>query len=259
MNGERIDMKESNPKLRWRFLFSLALTLLLVSQLMSSTLSEANQKQHLTYIALGDSLTAGLGASETGYLRLQAFVPRLTTYLRNEYQVHVENHGIPGITSDQLLLYIQQGPGVKEKLQEADLLTLTIGGNDLIQLLRTEDLNPEVIQSTIQQFGQIIETIISEIRRQNEDAPIYVMGLYSPYDAGHPLHELGKQSISAYNQELSKRINTFNGVNFVSVYDSFLERGTQLTHISKNDIHPNDQGYEVIYNEFMKSYPFIKK
>lgn len=248
-------MKENNPKKHNLYiLISLAVTLLLLSLIMYSSFSEANQKQHLTYLALGDSLTAGLGASETGYLRLQAFVPRLTTHLRNEYQVHVENHGIPGITSDQLLFYIQQGPGVKEKLQEADLLTITIGGNDLLQLLRTQDLSQTVIQNTIQQFGQVIETTISEIRQQNKKTPIYIMGLYSPYDPGHPLHEVGKQSISAYNQELARRINKFDGVNLVSVFESFQERGTQLTHISNNDIHPNDQGYELIYKEFKKSF-----
>jgi lysophospholipase L1-like esterase len=254
MNGEISDMRENkSKKVNWYILSSLALTLLLMILFVHSTFSEANQKQQLTYLAMGDSLTAGLGASETGYLRLQAFVPRLTTHLRNEYQVHVENHGIPGITSEQLLFYIQQGPGVKDKLQEADLLTITIGGNDLLQLLRNQDLNQTIIQRTIQQFGEIIETTLSEIRHQNQKAPIYIMGLYSPYDKGHPLHDIGKQSISAYNQELTERIKQFDGVTLVSVYESFLERGTQLTHISNNDIHPNDQGYEIIYKEFKLS------
>jgi lysophospholipase L1-like esterase len=245
-------------QVKWlRNKFRISLCFICIFLLLSQTLyfeqMEANQKEPLTYLALGDSLTAGLGSSETNYLRLHAFVPRLTAHLRQEYQVHVENHGIPGITSEQLLLYLTQGPGVEQKLKDADVITITIGGNDLLQLLRSENLTKEQIESTIQQFGQQLEEIISQIRDSNEKESIHVMELYTPYDENHPLHLTGQLAISSYNKELSERLSSYKNVHLVSVYTSFLNKGSQLTHIDQNDIHPNDQGYEVIFNAFKKS------
>lgn len=227
--------------------------ILLLSETIYSKQTEANQKEPLTYLAFGDSLTAGLGSSEINYLRLNAFVPRLTTHLRQEHQVYVENHGIPGLTSEQLLLYLTEGPGVEQKLKESDVITVTIGGNDLLQLLRSDNLTKDQIESTIQQFGQQVEQMINEIRDSNEKVPIHVMGLYTPYDQDHPLHLTGQLAISSYNQELNERLSSYEHVHLVSVYDSFLNKGSQLTHIEQNDIHPNDQGYEVIFKAFKES------
>jgi lysophospholipase L1-like esterase len=244
-----------NKLLRNKLRISLCIIciILLLSQTIYSEQTEANQKQPLTYLAFGDSLTAGMGSSETNFLRLDAFVPRLTTHLRSEYEVHVENHGIPGLTSEQLLLYLTEGPGVEEKLEDADLITVTIGGNDLLQLLRSENLTKDQIEDTLQQFGQQLEAMISEIRKSNQNVPIHVMGLYTPYDQDHPLHLIGRLAISAYNQELSNRLTSYKNVHLVSVFASFLNNGSQLTHIEQNDIHPNDQGYDVIYNAFKES------
>jgi lysophospholipase L1-like esterase len=244
-----------NKLSRNKFRVSLCILclILLLSQTIYYERTEANQKEPLTYLAFGDSLTAGLGSSETNYLRLHAFVPKLTAHLRNEYDVHVENHGIPGITSEQLLLYLTEGPGVEGKIKDADLITVTIGGNDLLQLLRSENLTKDKIKVTIQQFGQQFEDMISEIRNSNQNVPIHVMGLYTPYDQDHSLHLTGQLAISSYNQELLDRISSYEHVHLVSVYASFLNKESQLTHIDQNDIHPNDNGYEVIYNAFKES------
>jgi lysophospholipase L1-like esterase len=253
MDGGKKDVKENIQRNKWRVSVGLVCLIILFSQLLHSEFTEANQKESLTYIALGDSLTVGLGSSETNYLRLHSFVPMLTAHLRKDYEVYVENHGIPGITSAQLLLYLREGPGVQAKIQDADIMTITIGGNDLLLLLRSENLTQEQIESTIEQFGQQLEEILSEIRLSNKNVPIYIMGLYTPYDQDHPLHQPGKLAIPAYNQEISDNIDAFERVHLVSVYDSFLNKGDQLTHIDQNDIHPNDHGYKVIFNSFKKS------
>lgn len=218
----------------------------------SNSAALAQEKQTLRYVALGDSLTAGLGASEEEYLRLQAFVPQLTADLRKSKPVYVENHGIPGITSEQLLLYLQQGPGLAQRLEAADLITMTIGGNDLLQLLRGANELPDLmkIKQTIDGFGCTIAKILESIRSFNAQVPIFVMDLYTPYDSEHPLHQLGKEAITYYNTVLAEQIDSLPNVSLVSVYDVFLDQGRTLTHIEQGDIHPNDDGYALIFQAF---------
>lgn len=255
MNGEREEMRRKQlwSRIGGLLFFIWSLFLLISHQEIWVQTHATEEKTPLTYIALGDSLTAGLGASEVNYLRMNAFVPQLTKQLRLHREIYVENHGIPGITSSQLQIYLQQGAGVQEKLKEADLITLTIGGNDLLRLVRTNNLQAEIIQSTIQQYGQELQGIFQTIRQQNKTVPIYVMDLYSPYEAGHPLHEIGQATISIYNKELAKQVSAFSNIHIVSVYSDFLGKGNTLTHIAKNDIHPNDSGYRVIHQAFAKA------
>lgn len=239
---------------KWKtLLYFICLFVLLLSYIVPPMTIQAKQKEKITYIALGDSLTAGKGSSEVGYLRLQSFVPKLTSHLRKEYEVHVENHGIPGITSTQFVWYLQQGLGIGSKLQEADLMTITIGGNDLLQLLGQKDITPEKIEQTINQFGQQLEEAITVIRSHNAEVAIYMMDLYTPYDQEHPLHELSKLAISSYNKKLEELLKADDNIHLVSIYNSFLNQGSTLTHVTKEDFHPNDLGYKVIFDAFRKS------
>ncbi len=214
--------------------------------------SEAEEQTTLTYIALGDSLTMGIGASETDYLRMNAFVPQLTAYLRKNFDVYVENHGMPGITSAELLDYVRHHPGMDRLLRGADVLTLTIGGNDLLQLLNRDALNEETIEQTVEQFGELFEQIIVEIRQHQPNAPIYVLELYSPYDKRHALHKIGQTTVQTYNDELARRIQKLNNVFQVKIFKAFQGKEAQWTHIDHNDVHPNDEGYAAIFEAFQK-------
>jgi lysophospholipase L1-like esterase len=246
MNGERRNVR---IELRWSKWLVICSCLLLLS-VGSGANSVASEEQPYLYLALGDSLTAGLGASEVHYLRLNAFVPKLTGYLREERNVLVENHGIPGITSAQLQQYIEQGLGVKQRISQASVITITIGGNDLLQLLRQESLTQRGILAAIEEFERNLEQVLTSIRSVNPHVRVYVMDLYLPYDEDHPLHPLGKVTIPVFNQSVKKQLDKDPNAYLVSVYDVFLGRGSKLTHIDRNDIHPNDDGYTLIFETF---------
>ncbi len=211
----------------------------------------AEKKEEITYLAFGDSLTAGIGATEINYLRINAFVPRLTAYLRQTYQVTVENHGIPGITSEQQLFYLENGPGVSRRLSEASIITLSIGGNDLLRLVSSGNLDEAAIEETIGAYRRHLNSILDNIRRVNTNAPIFVMGLYSPYPEGHPLASLGERVIPLFNSVLQQTVVNRTGVYDVQVYEQFEGKELELTLIANQDIHPNDRGYELIFDAFV--------
>ncbi|WP_202080044.1 GDSL-type esterase/lipase family protein [Caldalkalibacillus salinus] len=207
----------------------------------------------LFYIALGDSLTAGIGSSVEDYLRLNAFVPQLVEQLRSEQGVYVENHGIPGITSGQLLTYLQEGPGMTQKLNQANLITITIGGNDLLSALNTEDIDENHLQTRLQQYRKNLSTIIEHIVLFNDTAAIYVMDLYLPFPEEHALHETGTEVIPTFNAIVQDVVEAYTNVHRVSVYDTFYGHAQDYTHINEQDVHPNDEGYRLIADAFYET------
>ena len=88
------------------------------------------QTTDITVLALGDSLTRGTG-DETG----QGYVGIVTEQLKEELVprgVTVYNLGINGQDSSQLLQQLGQ-KNIIRQVKEADIILMTIGGNDLFQ------------------------------------------------------------------------------------------------------------------------------
>jgi len=79
-------------------------------------------------VALGDSLAAGVGA-RLGY------VPRYSEHVQRETgtRLRVNNLGLSGQTSTQLLSSIRNDPEMRKALGAAEIVTLNIGLNDLGQ------------------------------------------------------------------------------------------------------------------------------
>lgn len=88
-----------------------------------------SEKISFRYVALGDSLTEGVGDT-TGQ---GGFVPLLAQSLTNDYgyEVDYKNFGVSGNTSNQILKRMKEDGELISYLKTADLLTLTVGGNDL--------------------------------------------------------------------------------------------------------------------------------
>ena len=121
----------------------------------------AEDAQHsYTYIALGDSITAGIGLSDTPYQQLgnsydmtenyhgysdSGYVGYVASKLGLDRD-HVTSLGLPGITSADLVDLVEQDamptrnayghqysvPGLRQQLQNADLITVQVGSNDTV-------------------------------------------------------------------------------------------------------------------------------
>ena len=86
-----------------------------------------------TYVALGDSLTEGVGDSTNQ----GGFVPLLAQSLsnENEAQYHAVNYGVAGNTSAQILERLTKQTDLQKDLKKARVMTLTVGGNDLRKII----------------------------------------------------------------------------------------------------------------------------
>ncbi len=87
-------------------------------------------------MALGDSLTEGVG-DET---QQGGFVPIVAADLQDRYHlanVVTTNYGIAGERSDQILKRVNKDKELRSDLKKADLITLTVGGNDVLKVIQT--------------------------------------------------------------------------------------------------------------------------
>jgi lysophospholipase L1-like esterase len=190
------------------------------------------------YVALGDSLAAGVGA-ERGY------VDRYAEHLRNDTgaEVRVVNLGVSGQTAPQLLEALRNDPSTRRAIRGAEVVTFNIGINDLGEAgMAYENCacggpdDEECLRAAVEAVKRNWDAVTEEILRlRSTDAAVIrttglgytpdVDGVYGPYLA-----------------EVNRHIA-------VSADDSgipYAETPLGREGMSQDGVHPNDGGYEKI-------------
>ncbi|MBU8905331.1 GDSL-type esterase/lipase family protein [Desertibacillus haloalkaliphilus] len=192
---------------------------------------------HVTYTALGDSLTTGVGA----FFSL-GFVKRYARMLEHLYHVPVavKSKGKAGLTSAELLARLRR-IDTRNAIAEADLITITIGGNDLLQAYR-RGYHLHALEHSVNQFAVNLQLILAEIKAIKALSPkksyrIQLIGLYNPF----PKHPYSDYFIHKYNNILKSYHS--NLINYVDIYPLFEQNHAYLLSF---DYHPNSKGYQVI-------------
>jgi lysophospholipase L1-like esterase len=190
------------------------------------------------YVALGDSLTVGVGAH-------RGYVSRYAEHLRSDTgaRVRTTNLGVSGQTSTQLLHSLRHDPAMRKALRGAEVVTLNIGLNDLGQASgsyeagicggpQNEACLREAVNEVEHNWDAITKKILS--LRSTEETIIRTAGFgYTP-QAG--------QRFAPYVTEATRHITSTTAENDVpSVEVSLGDAG-----MSKDGLHPNDTGYRVI-------------
>ncbi len=222
------------------------------------------------YLALGDSLSYGNGASDR---ENTAFVPLVARGLGARELI---NLGVPGDTSADLLA----GPldrGIAEIRQriadglpgnEVSVITLEIGGNDLLNLYfdlvipgicpnLTEGLaNPKCVaglQAALDEYRPNLREALARLTDAAPGVPVFLLTIYNPFSGGSQnVDEVAKLALEGepgtpFPEGLNDIIRTEGeaaGVHVVDIYPLFLGKASQ--YIYRDLIHPNDSGYKVM-------------
>ena len=93
-----------------------------------TTTADAVTTDSLNYVAFGDSLATGYGATQ-GYVYRYAAVLDMDTGA----EVNVNDLGVDGLTSRQLRAVIEDDQGARDAIERSDVVTINIGANDLMQ------------------------------------------------------------------------------------------------------------------------------
>ncbi|MTV81190.1 GDSL-type esterase/lipase family protein [Secundilactobacillus folii] len=154
------------------------------SSSMPAAVKRVIKPRTVRIVAVGDSLTQGIGYDNDH----QGYLPILKQALNKKYYVKTgtANYGIGGQRSDQIDKRIRQNTKLRQSMRRANIVTLTAGGNDLLQNLEKNILVSSDSQLTKKmaplktQYQQKLTNMIRDVRTVNPRAQIYLFGIYNP-------------------------------------------------------------------------------
>ncbi|CRK83812.1 SGNH/GDSL hydrolase family protein [Neobacillus massiliamazoniensis] len=198
----------------------------------------------LTVVTAGDSLTEGVGDS-TGH---GGYIPYIKTMLEKEKginEVDFYNYGVTGNRTTQLLKRLQSQE-MKTALRKADLVILTIGGNDIMKVVKDHISNLQLSDFTKEKESYIVhlQQIMDAIIAENPQVSIVMIGLYNPFSKWFSNIKEMDQIVSDWNQAGQTVVTSYPNAYFVDIQDIFQNTNENL--LFTDNFHPNDKGYELI-------------
>jgi lysophospholipase L1-like esterase len=223
------------------------------------------------YVALGDSLSEGVGASNQS----AAFVPLVHADLGEEFELL--NLGHSGDTSadladhdhlDQATAEVERRNRDDDPNNDVNLVTLEIGGNDLLELTTSpllaiiclvleealsNSMCVNALEDTLDRFAANLTTALARLQDADPDLTIVVMTLYNPFSGGiEAVDELAELALEGQaNTPFPEGLNDIvrsevedRGLILVDWYPLF--DGKADDYIADDLVHPNDTGYDLM-------------
>lgn len=261
----------------------IRLLLTLVTMISLTGMDVSPQPKTLHYVALGDSLTVGY---EWGNEVPYGFVDRLHEQALYKGRVNIANYGIVGLTSTGLKnqleaitqeksvqlteiqpelststpAFLSHPKQVKQDLAEAQLVTITIGGNDFKQLPfqlqgKTAEETRVFVAKGMELYMKNLQESLDMIYEINPQARVIVADPYQPVPAFDPgLYEnlrlaadILKDKLESMEQEFHKQNRNMQ---IAAIDQRFMGKELALTHIGRLNVHPNQAGYEEMAKAF---------
>jgi len=222
---------------------------------------KVSYKGKLNYVVLGDSLSAGKNPyGEIGY----GYSDFLANYLSKNKKLNSYISGytninynidnlIDDINNNKNIINNGKKINIRNTLRESNLITISIGFNDLSEsikkiVLERNFINKVEIKKDIDIYANEFSFLIKLVKKYAKN-DIIVIGYYNPY----PYFETYKQDINdiiQYSDFILNKVCEENNISFLKISDIF-ENYTKYFPNSL-DIHPNVFGYEKIFLELKK-------
>ncbi|MEH7344531.1 SGNH/GDSL hydrolase family protein [Bacillus sp. JJ1532] len=198
----------------------------------------------ITIVSAGDSLTEGVGDSTNR----GGYIPYLKEKLEDDKGIsdaHFYNFGVKGNRSDQLLKRLDSNK-IKTAIGEADIVIVTIGGNDMMKVVHENfsSLNLKAFQKQNQLFKDNLDDTLVKIRKENPSSLVVLVGLYNPFFTWFANINEINEIVDEWNTESKEILEKYPNTFFVEIDDLFQKNAEDL--LFRDYFHPNDKGYELI-------------
>lgn len=205
-------------------------------------------------VALGDSITFGynLGNNQSPY---PGAFPYVLAKAEGLSATSVNDQGVPGWTSGQLLAALQAGK-YTSALKQAKIVTVDIGSNDLLHaasrlVLEAETGQPVVpklqdrlaLQQGLDSIKTNLSQIIAAVKQQAPNAQILLYNLYNPFVSGTSLASVAESMVSGANHIIAEAAAQSN-VTLVHAHAAFA--GNQANYVLPLDVHPTVAGQNAL-------------
>jgi lysophospholipase L1-like esterase len=195
-------------------------------------------------VILGDSVAHGAG-DERG----TGMAGDLVQHLRRlTGRAAVDNFGVNGARTRDTRRTLMT-PRVKAAVARADLVVLSIGGNDLYGDRIAQLLSGAV--PALQQFRVLrkVENVVGDVLRINPAAKVYVLGLYNPYRLSPRSAWLDEQ-VNRWDGRLILQFAANRQVTMLRICD-LLRDPDRIS--SRDRFHPGAKGYAAIASRIASS------
>lgn len=240
------------------------------SELSNKDLKSALTQKRLNYVAIGDSLTEGVG-DQTNQ---GGFIPLLSNAISEISDVNVvsQNFGVAGNTSTQIYKRMTKEKKIQSAIKKADVITITVGGNDVMKVIRTQltNLTENSFEKPAQTYQKQLTEIFNFIRDNNPNAQVYVLGIYNPFYLNFPDITEMQDIINHWNQTTQETIaqqkqmyfvpindllyQGVNGSKGVTTSDGEVQTITNNALFEEDHFHPNNIGYQIMSDAVAEAY-----
>ncbi len=226
-------------------------------------------KNNIRFVAIGDSLTEGVGDETTS----GGYVPLVASTLEEAFSINsieIENYGVAGDRSTQILKRINEQQEIQDDIASAEIISVTVGGNDLMKVIQNNilGLSVEKFEKPGEKYQANLTKLLTTIRQLNSTAPIYVLGIYNPYYIYFPEITEMQTIIDQWNTRTQVVVEQEERMYFVPINDliyqgiisdeeaSEVPDADTLNELRNNAIyegdnfHPNYNGYQLIAKAF---------
>ncbi|GGD90824.1 GDSL-type esterase/lipase family protein [Paenibacillus nasutitermitis] len=191
-------------------------------------------------LALGDSLTRGAGDPEG-----KGYVGYLQENMKEKSgrDIALTNYGVNGQIASQLAEQLGQSK-TKNEVKTADVIVLSIGGNDLFQGGQTLGNLEQANISTIEEAYLLqLDSILKQLRENNADARIFLIGLYNPFGS---LDNAAATTriVREWNYKAAEVAAAYPQTVLVPTADLFQLQVQD--YLARDLFHPNAAGYRLI-------------
>ncbi|MBC1373060.1 SGNH/GDSL hydrolase family protein [Listeria booriae] len=209
-------------------------------------------------VAMGDSLTEGSGdeKKDGGYVGI---VKNDLKKREDVNKVTTENYGVGGNRIDQLMKRLETQKDFQKSVKQANAISITIGGNDVMKVVRQKllDANEKDFTKASQTFDAHLKELLDEVRRLNADAPIYLFGIYNPYTTYFSEMKVFDDIIANWNAATKKTLKAEKNAYFISINEQLEERGATKVgkanpNLADDFFHPNHSGYKKMADALYK-------
>ena len=243
-----------------KWIFSILCTLLIFAQVPLTSLAS---DENYDVVALGDSLAFGVLADKTigeGYADYVALSLEEMDLL-NSFN---KGFSVPGYKATDLLKDFEQNvekesigfklvkgekSTITEAIEAAEVITLSIGANDVLANLErnadgTFTYDILKVQKAITETANNINTIIKNIEEINPNAQVIVMGYYNPFPAMTQLAFELNTLVNVLDNTV-KQVVESNGGTFIDVKGEIAAKAN-IYLPNPADIHLSKEGYEYV-------------